>query len=281
MGVVYSGVDLVSGSTVAVKVLAAATYLGERGLQRFIDEASAAAAIAHPAVVAIRHVDVAAGGVPFLVMELVNGVTLDALAARGRFRAAWAVSIGHVVADALAAAHRANVIHRDIKPANLMVCRRVPGVRVLDFGISKLRPAPDRVTLTQTGSFLGTPAYMAPEQIEDAARVTAASDVYSLGTVMFRLIAGALPFGDDLRSRLRHALDAPPRLGDSAAGVPPELAAVVDRCLALDPHRRPTSRELAETLAGLRRALDTPAPETLLDVLGRCAAEGVHVGASA
>lgn len=263
MGVIYSGIDLVSGSAVAVKLLDPALSLREGDLQRFIAEASAAAAVAHPALVVTRHVDVSADGTPFLVMELVDGVTLASLMARRTLEPAWAASIGHVVADALAAAHRADVIHRDVKPANLMLCRRRPGVRVLDFGISKLRVTRDRA-LTQTGVVLGTPAYMAPEQFEDPVAVTPASDVFSLGVVLFQGLTGALPYqAHDWRLRL---LEAPSvrKAVELAPHVPARLAALVDRCLARDPVERPSARDLADALASLGRALDAPAPETLL-----------------
>jgi serine/threonine-protein kinase len=262
MGVIYAGLDLVSGSPVAVKLLDLHAGSTERHLQRFINEAAAAAAIAHPAIVKTAHVDVTAGGDLFLIMELVDGVPLATVLANGPLAAGWCVSIARVVADALAAAHRVDIIHRDIKPANLMICRDAPGVRVLDFGVSKIRSFADRVTLTRTDGLLGTPAYMAPEQIESASTVTPATDVYSLGAVMFEMVTGERPFAS-LRARLQ-ADGERPRLTDRAGGVPSGLAAVIDRCLARDPACRPSAPELTRQLAAAATALNAPAPHSLL-----------------
>jgi CheY-like chemotaxis protein len=267
MGAIYVGTDLVTGTAVAVKLLDVRLGSGERELHRFINEAAAAAAIAHPAIVKTTHVDVTADGVLFLIMELVNGVGLDAVLARGPVPAGSCAGIGRVVADALAAAHRAGVVHRDVKPANLMICRTAPGVRVLDFGISKIRSLADRITLTETDGLLGTPSYMAPEQLENASSVTPATDVYGLGAVMFEMVTGARPF-EDLRARLRNVDGEAPRLADRAAGVPAPLAAVIDQCLARRPADRPQARELTARLAALATELRGPAPGQLLEVLG-------------
>ena len=238
-----------------------------RDLQRFIEEASAAAAIAHPAVVKTMHVDVSAGGHQFLVMELVSGATLGELLTAGPLPPEWSVSFARVVADALAAAHRASVIHRDVKPNNLIVCRESPGVRVLDFGISKLRHLPERITLTRTGDVLGTPAYMAPEQAENAAAVTPASDVYSLGAVMFETLAGTPPYQPrNLAAWLLAAREPAPRLRSRAPQAPPELAALVDACLAREPAARPSAAELAGRLGEMATDLHAPDPTALLDL---------------
>ena len=249
MARVYRALDLLTGSEVAVKLLDAKVNFDARDLQRFIDEAAAAAAIQHPAIVKTLHVDVSDNGHPFLIMELVEGVTLDAVLSAGAIPPARCASIAYVVADALAAAHRAGVVHRDIKPGNLILCSDAPSVRVLDFGIAKSLAASERPTWTQTGGLLGTPAYMSPEQFEHAEAVTPASDVYSLGAVMFEMASGSRPVP---------ALDVPPRLAERAPHVPAALAALVDRCRARDAAARPSARQLSEQLVALLDAQPGP-----------------------
>jgi serine/threonine-protein kinase len=260
MGQVFLAEDLLTGSRVAVKLLDPRIDIRARGLQRFIDEAAAAAAIEHPAIVKTLHVDISEDGDPFLIMEFVEGATLAAVLAEGPLSTDRCISIGHMVADALAAAHRAGVVHRDIKPSNLIVCAEPPGVRVLDFGISKSLSVSHRGTWTQTGGMLGTPAYMSPEQFQDAAAVTPASDVFSLGAVLFEMTTGSLLFpGRGVREPLRRPHRADPHLPHHGPDVPARLASLVDRCLAHDPAARPSARELTDQLAALAVALNTPA----------------------
>jgi serine/threonine-protein kinase len=252
MGHVYLADDLLTGSRIAVKVLDPQISIGARDLQRFIDEAAAAAAIDHPAIVKTLHVDVADDGHPFLIMEAVNGITLKTLLADGALPPARCVAIGQVVASALAAAHRAGVVHRDIKPGNLTVCPEAPGVRVLDFGISKTVAPSNHTTWTQTRGVLGTPAYMSPEQFDNAETVTPASDVYSLGVVLFEMAWGSLSLLDSARVWPRSdGTDAAPYLMHDAPHVPAGFAALVNRCLQREPAARPSALEPSERLVTL------------------------------
>ena len=179
-------------------------------------------------------------------MELVHGVTLKSLTAGGPLPVLRAVTIGWAVADALAAAHRAGVVHRDVKPGNLMVSNEAPTVRVLDFGISKRLASTTRVTWTQTDGVLGTPAYMAPEQFDDPSGVTAASDIYSLGVVLFEMVTGSRPSATGPRPAAQRALaqavTAPP-------AIPHIVVDIIDRCLSREPAQRPSALELSAELA--------------------------------
>ncbi|MGZ3443026.1 MAG: protein kinase domain-containing protein, partial [Polyangia bacterium] len=180
MGAVYAGVDRGSGARVAIKVIQATSSRQLDALRRFIREAGATATVTHPAVVRMLHVDVSDDGLLFQVQELVVGETLTR-----RLGLPWppgeAARLGAVLAEALAAAHAEGVVHRDVKPDNVMLTTTAPGLKLLDFGIAKLY---DAVTgaedTTRAGLILGTPAYMAPEQVAGSKDVTDRADVYSV-----------------------------------------------------------------------------------------------------
>jgi hypothetical protein len=271
MGTVYAGQDRVSGRRVAVKVMSARVLANPRAIQRFLAEAEAAAAIAHPGIVKTLHVDVTAEGLPFLMMEYVEGAPLNLLARHaGRLAPGLVARIGEAVARALAAAHAVGVVHRDVKPSNVMIAREAPAVRLLDFGVSKI----DRSNadagfaapgLTSIGALIGTPAYMAPEQVLGSSAVTPACDVYSLGVVLHELAAGRHPFAAREGSGLlvAHATEEAPRLDEVDPGVPAELARLVAAAMAKAPSGRPGAPALADALARLTRG--APEVHTLFE----------------
>jgi serine/threonine-protein kinase len=270
MGVVYRARDAATGEAVALKVVEATSADELDALYRFLREASASAHVGHPAVVSARHVDVADGRL-FMVFELVDGCALDKVLRReGALPAAVVALLGARVAEALAAAHAAGVVHRDLKPGNVMLAAVAPTVRLLDFGISKLRgAAAPAERATQQGAVLGTPAYMAPEQVVDSSTALEPSDVFALGAMLYEMLAGALPFEErDLYAMLFARLVRDPApLAPRAPNAPPALVALVHRCLLREPDARPTAADLAASLADCARRLG--ADEAALAALAR------------
>jgi serine/threonine-protein kinase len=253
MAEVWEGHDEVLSRPVAVKLLQA--HLAEDGvfLERFRREAVTAARLAHPGVVSTFDTGVDSG-TAYIVMELVRGYTLrQLLNEQGRLQPWLAVAITRQIADVLMYAHQAGLIHRDIKPANVLLTDDEWGglrVKVTDFGIAKAGHALG-ADLTRTGIVLGTPKYLSPEQISGK-EPDARADLYSLGVVLFEMVAGAPPFvgNTDMTTALAHLNDRPPRLSTRAPDVPPALDRLVADLLAKDANRRVPSASV------LRRRLD-------------------------
>ncbi len=276
MGDVYSARDHVTGQAVAIKLLRRREGMSPAEIERFFAEAEAAASVVHPAIVRTFHVDVSEAGHFYLVMELVHGRTLAAEIARGRFDAGQAARLGAVVADALAVAHAAGVVHRDVKPGNLMLTAVAPGVRVLDFGISK-RVGTGGADATMAGQMVGTPQYMAPEQILGSGEVTGACDVYALGQVLYEMLTGEPCFGGDtVREVLRAQVTDAPMSVRARTGsdlVPADLSGLIALCLSKEPGQRPDARTVAAALGVLADTLGAPA----LEDIGPPRHERIHV----
>jgi predicted Ser/Thr protein kinase len=241
MGTVYRAVDLVLGRAVAVKVLPG--QLADQDpshVARFEREARAAAALSHPAVVAVYDTG-SDEATRFIVMEFVAGKSLAALLREeGPLDPGRAVSIAEQVAAALAAAHAAGIVHRDIKPANVMV-REDGSVKVLDFGLAR---ALDASALTQSASVLGTAAYMSPEQALGKP-ADERSDIYSLGCLLYALLVGGPPFAGEAAAAIlnQHAHLAPSPVRSFNGRVSPALDALVTQMLAKAPDERPANAE--------------------------------------
>lgn len=246
MGEVWRADDTLLGRTVAVKVL---TH-NPASTQRFHNEAKAMATLNHPGVVDVY--DYGADRVAFLVMELVEGESLDRLLERATLSPEATMLLVAEVADALAAAHERGIVHRDVKPGNLMI--RTDGrVALTDFGIAHSATGGQ---LTVTGQMLCSAGYCAPEQAT-ANTITPAVDVYALGVVAFECLAGQLPYQGDTPVQIifKH-LNAP--VPELPPEIPPGPRQVVERALAKDPARRwPSAAAMAEAA---RRALDPAAP---------------------
>ncbi|HEX2771010.1 MAG TPA: serine/threonine-protein kinase [Micromonosporaceae bacterium] len=262
MSVVWRGYDEILGRQVAVKVLNARLARDRALRHRIRLEAQAAARLCHPHITNVYDYGEAhrrGGAVPYVVMELVHGESLSARLRRDG-PMAWreAVVTAAEVAAALAAAHARGVVHRDVTPGNIMLTPS--GAKVVDFGISAVAGEVDRGC---DGKLLGTPAYLAPERIDEG-RVTPASDVYALGLLLYRSLTGRLPWDAPTTTQmLRAHLYAEPLPVPPVPGLPAEVAQLCERCLAKDPAARPTSAEVAGTLAaavGLNVAPVSPAP---------------------
>lgn len=253
MGVVFRAHDPALDRLVALKVMPPRMAAVPTAKERFLREARAAAALKHPHVVTVFQVG-EDRGVPFLAMEFLEGEPLDDRIRReGRLPLAEVLCIGREAALGLAAAHARGVVHRDIKPANLWLEGPTGHVKVLDFGLAQA--AADQVHLTQFGTIVGTPAYMAPEQAEGKP-VDSRCDLFSLGCVLYQMSTGSLPYqGESTIAVLRAlALHEPPPVGELRPDAPRELSTLVGRLLAKNPaDRLPSAREVVETLRTLEQ----------------------------
>jgi Protein kinase domain len=238
MGVVVAGQHRQLDRRVAIKQLPVAFAEDPSVQRRFMAEARVLASLDHPHVVPVYDF-VEHDGVCLLVMELLPGGTLRSrVAVAGGFTVQHAVAVSLACTSGLSAAHRRGVLHRDIKPENMLFSGS--GVlKVTDFGIAKVIGGPGTV-LTRAGDVIGTPAYIAPEQVRGGA-ISPATDVYAVATMLYELISGRLPFADDgeaMALLFKHAYEAPIPLRDMVPSVPEPVAAVVMRGLATDPTGR-------------------------------------------
>lgn len=257
MGSVFKARDPAVGRTVALKTILPVALSGTQSqeyVSRFLREAHAAGSLAHPGIVPVFDVG-EHEGVPFLVMEFVEGRTLAEAMHKGeRFTLDQVCEIGGQIAEALGYAHRHGVVHRDIKPANiLMTSREAYGFerpRITDFGIAKLTDT----AITTTGQLMGTPSFMPPEQFTGAP-IDGRADLFSLGVILYSLATGEQPFpGETMTAvsyKVVHTLPIPPSKLNPA--MPPMLEAVILKCLAKNPAERyQTGDELAQELVSVR-----------------------------
>jgi eukaryotic-like serine/threonine-protein kinase len=259
-GVVYRSVQLGLNRPVAVKVLQPVMDKNpESHVRRFHREGVSACRVQHPNAVAVLDFGVSPHGLPYLVMELLEGHSLAAELQRcGRFNVDRALSVGAVIARVLAAAHAVGIIHRDIKPDNVFLHQGDPGevVKVLDFGLAKLVHGQEPLsgTVTTTGHVLGTPLYMSPEQLQ-ARPLEGRTDVYSLGILLHELLAGTAPFrgkGDSpWMVIMQHINEPPPPLQSAVSDIPVAVDRFVGRMLSKTPAERPHALEVAEVLEGI------------------------------
>lgn len=262
MAEVWEAHDEVLSRPVAVKVLQAHLSTDGVFLERFRREAVTAARLAHPCVVATYDTGVDSG-TPFIVMELVRGETLRTrITNGGPLAPSTAFGIARQVADALSAAHNAGLVHRDIKPANILLVDdgwATARVKVTDFGIAKASQGLG-ADLTRTGTVLGTPKYLSPEQIRGL-EPDARADLYSLGVVLFEMITGEPPYAGstDMATALAHLNDRIPKLSDRAKGLPAAAEQLNHDLLAKDPeHRVPSALALLERIDALPPLAATP-----------------------
>jgi serine/threonine-protein kinase len=248
MGTVYRAYQRNMDRIVAVKILRRELLKEPEVVRRFLREARAAAKLQHPNIVTVHLVGETDDGVPFLVMEHVDGVALEQICeAQGAQPVPRILSLCKQIGDALAEAHEAGIIHRDLKPANILITdrSRVPDlVKVLDFGIAKIVQAADQSVATRDGVIFGTPHYIAPEQATGG-EIDHRVDLYSLGVIMFRLATGRLPFEGTagMQVVLKHLREQAPKPRTIDPTIPPALEALILACLSKDPSLRPKDAE--------------------------------------
>jgi serine/threonine protein kinase len=230
MGVVYRAEDTKLGRTVALKFIAPREIESAEEKARFLHEAQAAASLGHPNICVVHEIDEADGRL-FMAMEYVEGESLKDRVARGPLKIDEALDVAIQIAQGLDAAHRKSVVHRDVKPANIMI-ESSGLVKIMDFGLAKMS---GRSKLTKTGTTLGTVAYMSPEQARGA-EADHRSDIWSLGAVIYEMVAGRQPFKGDYEQAVLYSImnEAPEPLTSVRAGVPMELDRIVAKALAKD-----------------------------------------------
>jgi len=254
MSVVARGERLPSGETVALKLLHPDLAADPELQERFRREARALSALESEHVVRVLEVVEAADGQPCMVMEFLEGEDLDrVLDEEGPLPLGEAVAAVHQACEAVAEAHAHGVIHRDLKPANLFRVRTDDGsmnVKVIDFGIAKRAETGEEPSLTGSGTAMGSPLYMAPEQLR-AERVDIRADVWALGITLYELLSGITPFEAPVPAMVMAAIFGRPPMSlcDERPDVPAELEQIIFRCLAKDPAERFASvAALAEAL---------------------------------
>jgi serine/threonine protein kinase len=268
MGTVYRAEHVLLGRPAAVKLLRPDLTTNDTLVQRFVNEAKAVTACKHPGIVEVYDFDYAPDGSAFFVMELLEGEPLARRLARTRLSEPEAAALAHGIASALKAAHRVGVVHRDLKPDNVFLVPDPDGgldrTKVLDFGIAKLADRSSASRDTQTGTLIGTPLYMAPEQARAAGAIDHRADLYSLGCIIYHMLVGRPPFvaeggGEIIALQLFGQVEPPSQL----VPVTPEMEHIVLRLLEKDPADRfQNAGELVLALAALDPRLARSWPGT-------------------
>jgi eukaryotic-like serine/threonine-protein kinase len=259
MGAVYRARHLSMDRPVAIKFLQQRLVEDEAARVRFHTEALAAVKLCHPNAVSVTDFGQTSEGVVYIVMELLEGRTLrEILSREAPIETARAISIMLQASDAVAAAHEAGIIHRDLKPSNILVTQSADQpavVKVLDFGIATFSADDDEdaTALAQPNSVIGTPRYMSPEQ-HNGNELTAAADVYSLGVILYEMLAGMVPFSGSTPAEIaeKHANNSPHSPREIVAAIPEDVEHIVLHALEKQPSDRPANagefrRELLET----------------------------------
>jgi serine/threonine-protein kinase len=284
IGAVFEAEHLVTTRMVALKLLRDDFLGNPEATRRLLREAKALTLARHPNVVAALDAGTAEGGGPYLAMELVEGRTLAGiLTTKGRIDATDAVLVGVQLCDAMAFAHARGVVHRDIKPSNLFVAKSERGtetVKLYDFGVAALRGdavSPNEAKITQQGSVVGTPEYMAPEQLLGKAEVDHRADQYAIAATLYECLSGHAPYEGTYGEILLAAQTRRPApLAERCPELPAALPLVIERALSKEPEARfPGVRELASalldagrpargftSLLGIRRDAPPPLPRS-------------------
>lgn len=273
MGSVYEGVHPKIGQRVAIKVLSPEVSRDEEAVRRFVHEARAASRVEHPSLVKIFNHGQLADETAYIMMEYVPGESLRdrllRLAQQGeRISVSEAVQFAQQIAAVLSAVHQKGIVHRDLKPANLIITpdSMVPGgerIKVVDFGIAKFDSGTEtEVGQTTVGKFLGTALYASPEVCQMAGEVSAKSDVYALGVILYEMLAGKPPFHAPQPGMVigMHLFKEPPPLSQAAPQTPESLCDLIHLLLDKSPERRPSMQTVAERLSALELGSATLPP---------------------
>ncbi|MFO0678404.1 MAG: protein kinase [Polyangiaceae bacterium] len=273
MGIVVAAVHEGLGERVAIKFLQPGILAHPELVQRFMQEAKNSVRVKNDHAVRVYDVDQTDAGIPYLVMEMLEGRDLaDVLAKEGAKPAAVAVDMVAEACEAIAEAHAAGIVHRDLKPANLFLARGRGGqtiVKVLDFGIAKMIRRDfdgDAAGITSSYAMMGTPAYMSPEQLRSSKDVDPRADIWSLGVLLHELMSGALPFAGESAAEVCAGIfrDKPKRLSDLRPEIPGALSAVVSKCLKKERDARyPDILSLVAALAPFGTSRSTEALENI------------------
>jgi len=267
MAWVYEVERITDGQRLALKVLHGRTT--GAALSRLAREARLASELAHPNIVSVVDVDLTAEGVLFVVMEHVDGKSLEQYLDEDP-SIAWSIQVLRQIAEGLEAVHARGIVHRDLKPANVLVAEALgaPAAKIADFGVSTLlaesvrvsRPDADggEARMTRAGRVMGTPMYMAPEIAVEGAAVEPSIDLYAFGVMAYELLVGRPPFRDPLFVRRLHgrSLPPPPSLAAVRPRIDRTVATLVDACLSMDPSRRPNASDAARVLRDARLDAD-------------------------
>jgi serine/threonine protein kinase len=282
MGVVYGAHHLLLDKPVAVKILAPELVGQSPIIDRFLTEARAAARLDGPHVARVMDVGTLASGLPYMVMERLDGCDLEELLRREkRLAIPDAVDYALQALEGLAQAHALGIIHRDLKPANIFLARQADGtstIKILDFGIAKVRKKKGP-SVTVDGEVVGSPKYMSPEHIRNAERVDHRTDIWAMGVVLYELLAGRPPFdADGMAEMFAEVLNTvPPAPSTIRSEIPDELDAAVMKCLAKDRGDRwPDATALARALAPFGKDGATPAEQTPMAATTRAGTVAKH-----
>lgn len=265
MGAVFEAEQIALGRRVAIKTLHAHLAKDEDMVARFRREAMATTKIGHPHIVEVVDLGELSGGVLYLVLEFLEGRDLSRLLkAEGPLPIGRAARILIQVAEGIGAAHQHGIVHRDLKPENVFLVEgrsQQDFVKIVDFGVSKIRDTSGTDSKTRTGTALGTPYYMAPEQAQGLKTVDHRADIYALGVMLFRMLTGYYPFDDESYPMLvlKICTEPPPPASTWRRDLPEGLARLLDRMLAKDPAARPQDCEtLSRELSAFIRLDDPP-----------------------
>lgn len=265
MGAVYEGEHLLIKRRVAIKILHSQFADNPGIVARFRREAEAATSIGHPNIIEVTDMGSFPDGTAYMVLELLEGRDwAKDIAQEGPQPLGKVVHIMSQVCDALAAAHAKGIVHRDLKPENIFLVQRAGDpcfVKVLDFGISKFADNGENRSLTQTGTALGTPYYMAPEQCQGKKDIDTRADIYSLGVILFQALTRQYPFDDESYPMLvlKICTEPPPPLAYYRPDLPPQVVDIVSRMLAKDRnHRFATCDEVKAALEPFRHVNAAP-----------------------